>query len=448
MIILKNAFILDGEKTHISDVSFNEKIIQIGNNIKPEKGVEVIDLHGKLLIPGCIDAHVHFNDPGFTDREDFTSGTTAAACGGITTIIDMPCTSIPAVTNLENLNKKLIIIEPKAVIDFALWGGIRKNDLPLDYEMIRELRDAGVVGFKIYTISGMKTFAALSYRDIENVIKQFPEILFAFHAEDENIIRNSIHKLTDEQMKLPENYVKTRPVKAEVEAVKNIISSLGKKNKVHFVHISSKEAAELILESKKQFEVTFESCPHYLQFTSEDIPILKGKLKTAPPVKYDEDRNFLRNCLKTEALDFITTDHAGCDYEKSKRFEDFSKIYNGIPGTELMIPYLFSEFYLKEKVALKRMIELTSENAAKRYGLFPEKGSLQIGTDADFTIINLNKPYLVDEYRIHSKGKYSPFNNTEFSCSIDKTIVRGKIVFDVGKGILQKPGYGKFIRRS
>ncbi len=448
MIILKNAFILDEEKTKISDILFNEKILQIEKDLKPAKGTQVIDLHGKLLVPGCIDAHVHFNDPGFTDHEDFTSGTTAAACGGITTVIDMPCTSIPAVTNVENLNKKLSVIKSKAQIDFALWGGIRKNDVPLNEKMMQELWEAGVVGFKIYTISGMETFAALSYKDIQKVFKQFPEILFAFHAEDESIINNSICKLTHEQMKLPENYVKTRPVKAEVKAVKNILSSLGKKNKAHFVHISSKEAAELILESKKQFKVTFESCPHYLQFTSEDLPILRGRLKTAPPVKYDEDRDFLRKCLKTGVLDFVTTDHAGSDYETEKKFKDFSKVYNGIPGTELMIPYLFSEFYLKEKVDLIRMVQLTSENAAKRYGLYPKKGSLQIGTDADFTIIDLNKPYLVDESKLHSKGKYSPFNNTEFSCSIDKTVVRGKIVFDSEKGILQKPGYGKFIRRS
>lgn len=373
MKILKNAFILDGEKTQISDILFNEKIIQIDKDIKPEKADEVIDLHGKLLIPGCIDAHVHFNDPGFTDREDFTSGTTAAAYGGITTIIDMPCTSIPAVTNYENLNKKLAVIKPKAVIDFALWGGIRENDATISSELIRKLWAAGVVGFKIYTISGMETFTALSYKEIEKVFNQFPEILFAFHAEDENIINNSINKLTHEQMKFPKNFVKTRPVEAEVKAVKNILSSLGKENKIHFVHISSKEAAELILESKNQLDVTFESCPHYLQFTSEDLPILKGRLKTAPPVKYNEDKKFLRKCLKSGSLDFVTTDHAGCDYQTGKCFEDFSKVYNGIPGTELMIPYLFSEFYLKEKVNLKRMIELTSENAAKRYGLFPEK---------------------------------------------------------------------------
>lgn len=448
MKIIKNAIIFNGTKAQIFDILYNSKIIKISKNIKVESHYEVIDLHGKLLIPGCIDAHVHFNDPGFTNREDFTTGTTAAAYGGVTTIIDMPCTSVPAVTNYYNLSKKLSVIKSKAIIDFALWGGIRGNDFPPASKMIRELWDKGVVGFKIYTTSGMATFKALSYKNIEQVFKQFPDILFAFHAEDEDVIKNSLNKFSPEQLTKSENYVKTRPVKAEVKAVKKILSTLNKESKIHFVHISSKEAAEIILESKMNFDVSFESCPHYLQFTSEDFASLKGRLKTAPPVKHDEDRDFLRTCVKNDSLDFITTDHAGCDFESGKKFKNFSKVYNGIPGTQLIIPYLFSEFYLKEKVSLKRMIELTSQNAAKRFGLFPSKGSLQTGTDADFTIIDLNKPYLVDENKLQSKGKYSPFNNTTFSCSIDKTIVRGNVVYDSNLGLLQKPGFGKFIRRA
>jgi len=448
MMILKNASIFFENKIQLCDIQCNEKILHIGKNLQNSSQIEIIDLQGKLLIPGCIDSHVHFNDPGFTDREDFTTGTTAAAYGGVSTIIDMPCTSVPPVTNSENLNSKLSVIESKAIIDFALWGGIRANDLPIKKEEIQNLWDDGIVGFKIYTISGMETFKALSYDEIENIFKQFPDKLFAFHAEDERIINFSISKFSEVQMKDPENYVKTRPVEAELKAVSKIISLLGKKNQAHFVHISSKKAVEVILESKQSCDVTFESCPHYLQFTCEDFPILKGRLKTAPPVKFQDDKIFLRQCLETGALDFITTDHAGCDFKKGKVNNNFLKVYNGIPGTELMIPYLFSEFYLKEQVDLRRMIELTSENAAKRYGLFPKKGSLQIGTDADFTVIDLNKNFTVDETCIHSKGKYSPFNDTEFSCSINKTIVRGNIVYDAEKGILQKPGYGKFIRRS
>ena len=228
--------------------------------------------------------------------------------------------------------------------------------------------------------------------------------------------------------------------------MKKIIEAAKTDNKIHFVHISSKKTTNLIMKSKN--DISFETCPHYLQFTSNDFPLLKGKLKTAPPVKFDEDRTFLRDLVKNGSIDFITTDHAGCDWETEKNISDFSKVYNGIPGCELMIPYLFSEFYLKEKVDLKTMIKLTSENAAKRYGLFPQKGSLQIGTDADFTVIDLTKSFVVDEKEIHSKGKYSPFHDQEFGCSIYSTIVRGEIVYNNVDGISVKPGFGKFLRRG
>jgi dihydroorotase-like cyclic amidohydrolase len=204
----------------------------------------------------------------------------------------------------------------------------------------------------------------------------------------------------------------------------------------------------MIIRYRKDKNLSFETCPHYLHFISEDLPVLRGKLKTAPPVKHAEDRSFLRNALKTGLIDYVATDHAGCKYESEKEKEDFSKVYNGIPGTELLIPYLFSEFYQKEKVPLKKMIELTSENQAKRLGLFPRKGSLDIGTDADFTVIDPDKAFKVDEEKLHSRGKYSPWHDHSFSCRIEMTIIRGEMVYQNGKGLLVEPGFGRWIRRS
>lgn len=450
MKLIKNALISteNGNETKLVSILFNDKILEISENPVFHKGADIIDLQGKLLIPGCIDAHVHFNDPGFNHREDFLSGTTAAAYGGITTVIDMPCTSIPPVTNKANLHKKLKAIKSKTLIDFALWGGIRRNDFPLDKKMILKLWNESVIGFKLYTISGMETFEALSYNNIETVLSELPGLLFGIHAEDENIINNAIKSLSDEELKSPENHVKIRPVEAEIEAVGNILDIIKIDNKIHFVHISSKRAAEMISAKKEYLDVTFETCPHFLQFTCKDLPKLKGRIKTFPTVKFEEDKKFLRSCLKEGKVDFITTDHAGCDYKKEKEFEDFSKVYNGIPGVELMIPYLFSEFYLNENVSLETMLKLTSENAAKRFGLYPEKGSLKIGTDADFTVIDIRKPFKVNEKKLHSLGKYSPFHEETFYCSVDKTIVRGEIVFDSNSGIMQKPGYGRWIKRK
>ena len=449
MILIKNALVSTGNnnETKLVNILFDEKIKQISEESINANVTETIDLQGKILIPGCIDAHVHFNDPGFTHHEDFTSGTTAAAYGGITTVIDMPCTSIPPVTNKKNLHTKLDVIEKKAVVDFALWGGIRSNDFPLSEKMILELWQEGIVGFKLYTISGMDTFTAISYKDIKKISRSFPDLLFAFHAEDEEIIKKAVTEFSSAELAKLETYVHTRPVAAEFGAVRKILK-ITKNNHLHFVHISSRKASELILKAKKKMDVTFETCPHFLQFTADDFPELKGRLKTAPPVKFEEDKQFLRSCIKNGSVDFITTDHAGCDWKTEKELDDFSKVYSGIPATELMIPYLFSEFYLKEKVPLATMIKLTSKNQAKRYGLFPKKGSLQIGTDADFTVIDLQRSFQVDESKLHSLGKYSPFNSSTFNCSIDKTIVRGKVIFDYQKGLLQKPDWGKFIRRT
>ena len=440
MRLFKNALIPFGGKEKIADILFDDKILKIDKNIVAEASYYVEDLKGKLLLPGCIDAHVHFNDPGYTNHEDFYSGTLSAAFGGITTVIDMPCTSIPAVTNKENMEEKLSVIEKKAVVDFALWGGIKGNNFPPKEEDIHNLWNAGVVGFKIYTISGMDTFRELSYKQIAEMFEKYPDILFAFHAEDKNIIETALQNITPNEMKLPENYIKTRPIEAEFKAVSEILKVA--KN-VHFVHISSKKATKLIIENKKS---TFETCPHYLQFIQNDLLNLKGRLKIAPVVKYQADKNYLRECLKNGKLDFVTTDHAGCDYETEKKFEDFSKVYSGIPGTEFLALYIISEFYIKEKVPINRIVEILSQNQAKRYGLYPNKGSLEIGTDADFTIIDLEKEFYVDEKKLHSLGKYSPFNGQIFGCSVDKTIIRGTNVISNGKIKVSK-GFGKFIKR-
>jgi allantoinase len=449
MKLIRNANILNETTGNLElrNILFNDKIKDIIPLDQPVKCSETLDLEGKLLIPGCIDPHVHFNDPGFTHHETFYSGTASAAAGGITTIIDMPCTSIPAVINAKNLQKKLAGISEKAVIDYALWGGLRREDFPFENGAVEALWYEGVVGFKIYTISGMEEFKALSYDQIGFVFKKFPRYLFAFHAEDEELIRNSLQRFTKEDLKQWQSFTDIRSVESEYVAVKKIINLI-RNNKVHFVHISSKKAAQLIIEARANKNISLETCPHYLQFTSKDFARLRGKLKTTPPVKFQEDKDFLRNAVIDGEIDFIATDHAGSDYATEKDLADFYSIYSGIPGTQFSIPYLFSEFYLNGKIPLKRMIQITSTNQAKRYGLYPEKGSLKVGTDADFTVIDLNTKLKVNEQDLLSLGKYSPFHGSVLNCSIASTIVRGRTVYNSVDGIIIEPGYGKWIRRK
>ena len=449
MKIIKNALIEEKGEKKLINILYDEKILEISKNSINSKNAEEIDLKGKLLIPGGIDSHVHFNDPGFLAHESFLTGTMAASFAGITTIIDMPCTNLPPISSVENLENKLKIISPKAFVDYALWGGIRGNDKPFYKKEILKLWEAGVIGFKMYTVSGMDTFQAVSYEDIKNIFSIFDKenILFAFHAEDANVIKEATNKLNQEELAQWKNYVKSRPVKAEVVAVDNIIKIM-QNNICHFVHISSKEACKLILEAKeKNKNISFETCPHYLQFTQSDYEKYLGYLKTAPSVKFEEDKLFLRKMLQEEKIDFVATDHAGCRLEE-KTLSNFSKVYCGIPGIETLILYLVDEFYLKEKISYENLLNITSRNAAKRYNLYPQKGEISINSDADFCVLDLEENFVLNQRFLHSKGKYSPFHKRNFHCQIYMTVLRGKIIYSHDEGFCSSKGYGKFVKRN
>ncbi len=445
MKLLKRVRIPRNNRTKVVHIAYDRIIHAIYSELPDESEFEeVIDLNGKIVLPGCIDAHVHFNDPGFTEREDFTTGTAAAAAGGITTVIDMPCTSLPPVTDISALRIKLEAISEKAVVDYALWGGIRAND-SFSEMRIERLWDEGVTGFKIYTVSGMDTFAALSYRQIDRIFRVFnnSSLLFAFHAEDTEIIGDAICDPSDWR-----NFIKIRSVEAECEAIRKILLTQHD-NRIHFVHVSSKAGAEMILEARRnEHDVTFETCPHYLEFIWKDYAQLKGKLKTVPPVKRDTDRRALRQMVASGDVDFITTDHAGVDYAQGKDMVRFEDIYCGIPGTQTMVPYIVSEYYVRRGVPLQTVANLLSTNAAKRHGLYPRKGALEVGSDADFTVIELDVDEVFDESSLRSKGRYSPFNGRKFPAVVDQTIVRGRTVYSRANPERIKPGYGEWIRRT
>jgi allantoinase len=427
----------------VVDIAFDDTILRIDDHI-PDPGCEIIDLEGRILLPGVIDAHVHFNDPGFNEREDFSTGTASAAAGGITTVVDMPCTSLPPVIDESALANKLEAIRGKAVTDYALWGGIRGNDAPWADGRVERLWNVGVVGFKIYTVSGMDTFRALSYPQIADILKRFAGCLFAFHAEDPGVIAEA-------EQALPRpwrwrEYVDSRPVEAEIVAVQCILDA-GRENRLHIVHVGSGEVVRLLETARKQgVDVTFETAPHYLAFSTEDFAVLAGRLKTAPPVKSATDRAILRKALVDGLLDYIATDHAGCEWAPGKVAADFHDVYNGIPGCETLVPLVFDEF--SGEVSFSRLADLLSVNPAKRLGLYPRKGALQVGSDADFTVLDTDRPYRFDEATLHCKGRLSPFQGREFRTGIQRTVVRGETVYIRDHGLVGRFGWGQWVRRN
>jgi len=456
MLRIKNARIIENDQLKMVNIYIEKGKI---NNIVPEGEAlpsvkKEIDAKGNIIFPGFIDPHVHFEDPGFTEREDFETGTRSAAAGGITTVIDMPCTSIPPVTNGSNFDNKLNIVKSKAYVDFAFWGGVTPEQVESgEYKKsIKELKDRGIVGIKFYTISGMELYPRMPVPDMDKAFRLMKELnlVCAVHAEDYYLVDYYSHLMQEMGREDPESWSEGRTYEAEPEAIWSVVGITEKVgNKLHIVHLSTKEGLNIIRWGKAQgLNVSTETCPQYLIFTAEDFKKTGSILKIAPPLRKEEDREELWRGLKDGSIDFICTDHAAGKYPEEKLDPNIWKNYAGIPGTQLAVSIMLHYGYHQGRLTLSEIQKLMSENAAKRYGLYLQKGIIKVGSDADFTIVDLDKKWVVEPSRLESKGKYSPLAGKELKGQIYMTIVRGEVVYRADKGIIGVKGYGKLIKNK
>lgn len=473
MLILNAAAALPGEREfRLVDVRIqNGKILWIkeagcAGTEDASRDVldERIDAKGLLMFPGAIDPHVHFDEPGFTHREDFLHGCAEAARGGVTTIIDMPCTSLPPVTTPHALEQKLSIVKEKALIDFAFYGGIPGSVSPETVpELVQALADR-VVGFKCYFISGMDTFPAVHEAQFAAAAQACAKAgrPLLLHAEDPDVIEEASRERSLLRGDNPPqwiDYYASRPMEAEIAAVRKAVKLAGPYAKyLHIVHVGTARAVPAILEKGS----TCETCPHYLAFDETDFARFGASLKTAPPVKSPEQKAILWKMLESGQINFVASDHAGApDYEKNTG--NPLTAYGGIPGTGTLFPYLLSEGLFAKRLSLERFLEVTSGAAACRYGLWQGKGSLQPGKDADFVLVDPERTSLLSPSHMMSKSTITPFASMRLSGRIEGTFVRGSCVYASSRlaasigakdepilknesgAILIKPGFGTFL---
>ncbi len=413
----------------------NSVMQQIKSDIQFEEPI-VIDGGHNLLIYGSLDAHVHFDTPGFESKEDIEHASYSAAAGGVTTVIDMPCTSIPPVTTVKNLLLKKEALKGRSRIDYGFWGGINSGNADINNTIkknIEHLIDEGVPGFKVYTISGMTTFKDLSYNDILHIaeIMKKTKSFMAVHAEDKVMIKSKMAEFQFKNQNDWKAYCETRSVEAEVKAVENIIQIAGKTGaRFHIVHLSSKRAVDLIRDAKKKgIKISTETCPHYLYFTQKDFEnkLISNFLKTAPPVKFEEDKEALWEGLIDGTIDYVTTDHAGCNPMIDKMSSNFWNVYGGIPGVQHRVPFLFSFGFKTGKLSLSKTIDLLNPYS---FFMFDSKGALAKDFDADFALIDLWNSEKTTYANMLNKGKYTPFEGVEFNSIVLSTILRGEVIFD------------------
>ncbi|MGD9638074.1 MAG: allantoinase AllB [Alphaproteobacteria bacterium] len=425
------------EETILADILVKDgKIAAIGSDLPDAKNT--VEAKGLLALPGAIDSHVHFNDPGFETQEDFFQGTSAAASGGVTTIIDMPCTSLPPVTSLNNLENKLSIVSPKAIIDFAFHGGVSHLSMTEGFPLNMKEIAPYVAAYKTYTLSGMETFPKVSYDELDEVLKTAKELdrIVMVHAEDEDVCNQA---KVNKESNSPKEFSQSRPEEAEITAVKKVVS-LAKKYQtdLHIVHIGTAKAASFLDEPY----LSGETCPHYLAFTLDDFEKIGAPLKICPPIKPNHNKEELWQLVQNGKISFITSDHAPCPKERKQC--SIWQAYGGIPGVGTLFPYMFSEGYLKGKISLKKLSEITSLNTAKKFKLDDRKGSIKVGKDADIVLINAADEWLIKGDDFLSKGKVTPFENMIFKGKIYQTFVRGSKVYDHKDGICVARGYGNF----
>jgi allantoinase len=424
-----------------------EKIDAVGKNLSNQG--DVLEAQGLYVLPGGIDPHVHFDDPGYTRREDFYHGTCAAASGGITTIIDMPCTSVPPVTNRKNLLSKLKVIEKKAVVDYGLYGGVSADSFQKGYARFMEELAEWVLGFKTYFMSGMTTFQRLNLYQFQRVLEKSRELNLPVlvHAEDHDYVTAATRSMI-KAGKNPIHYYLSRPEMAEQLAAQNAIELANQADAdLHIVHVGTAEAASMLYKKGRNSKITCETGPQYLAFDLEDFKQRGSVLKVAPPLKAADNKDQLWQLLAVDIINFVASDHAPCSKSEKETGSVWTD-YAGIPGCGTLLPYMFSEGYGKERLTLRRFLEVTSENAARRYGLFDRKGSIEPGKDADLVLIDPTAAWKVEGRNFLSKGKVTPFEGTTFKGRVFKTILRGRVIYDAERGVTAEKGYGRLLRKN
>ncbi len=403
------------------------------------------DFSDCYLFPGLIDAHVHAYSGYEGEQEGLERLTKAAARGGIATIIDMPYDRPNPITTKERLEEKIELVNQESLVDVALFGTTTKFE---GAQHIVPLAEAGVCAFKFSTYEAdPKRFPEMPDSELIKIFKELGKAgkVAAFHAENGAIIDPLIEELRELGSKDARAHCYSRPIISETTSVLKLLE-LAKvyQTKLHIVHLSSPQGYDAVKWYQQQgVDVTTETCLQYLLLNEDSLTEHGALAKCNPPVREEGVRLELWNRLHNNEIDFLTSDHAPWPMTNKKHDNIFDNA-SGLPGVDVLFPLLFSEAVFRNNVAIAYLGRLLAKNQAERYGLAYCKGSLEIGKDADITIVDPKQSWQIDASRSESISKWSPYDGWQVQGKILQTIVRGEVVYSDGVLVKEK-GYGKFV---
>ncbi|GIO08422.1 allantoinase [Brevibacillus reuszeri] len=442
-LIIKGGNVVFRDEVKKVDIGVRDgKISAIAESLEAI-AIEVVDATGQYVMPGMIDTHVHICEPGRTEWEGFVTGTKALAAGGTTSYVDMPLNALPATTTKQALEAKRRAAEGKNYVDYYFYGGL----VPGNLDNLQELSDEGVVAYKCFMAS-CGTDLPDDFKNVDDYtlyagmkkIAQLGHVL-SIHAENPQIT----DRLAEEKIKQGKltatDYVESRPIISEVEAVKRALQ-LGRETgcKLHFVHISSAEAVEVIISARKEGQdVTLESCPHYFTITTSQFEAIGPLAKCSPPLRDEREQEKLWEALKQGKIDMLTSDHSPCPPAmKHSDTNNIFEVWGGISGCQNNVDLMFDEAVKKRNVPITEFVRMIATKPAERFQL-KSKGEIAIFKDADIILVDPNQSYTVAVEDLYYRHKQSPYTGRTINCRVTKTFVRGQLVFDLQQGIVGEP---------
>lgn len=452
-LLVKNGKIVTADCVFSGNIAVKEgKIAAVLLAGEEPEAKKVIDARENYVFPGAIDTHAHLNDPGYEWREDYEHGTAAAAVGGYTTIIDMPLQNEPAMTNATIFDKKFEKVSPNAYVDYCFWGGL----IPDNFQDLKGMDEKGCVAFKSFIGPVSPDYSSLNYGQVYEAMQIIHEFdgRAGFHCEDFAAIKWQEQRMKKEGRLDWKGFLESRPVVAEMVATVDVIE-LAKATgcKAHICHVSSPDVAQKIKEAQQEgYDITAETCSHYLSMTDEDV-IKNGPLfKCAPPLRSQEEVDRLWTYVEDGTFSGIASDHSPCSYDEKfkeilgNKIETPFDVWGGISGIQSGFQVSFHEGCVKRGISPSVLANAMAKKPAEAFGIYGKKGDIRTGFDADFIIVDADKEWEITEDSLLYVNKISAFVGMKGKGLPVCTIVRGEVVAEYGKVVGEK-GFGNLVKK-
>ena len=422
-------------------VAESERIVSVGTE-QPANSEGLIDARGKWVLPGIVDGQTHASSA--LDREGLGLASRAAAAGGVTTFVDMPYDAHQPVYNVAAFEGKVAETERDSIVDIALYATVRKID---GLDQVQPLIDAGACAFKMSSYEASPDrFARIALYDMLDVFRQVAPsgLSCGVHNENQEVIDYQIEQAREAGRSSYHVHNETRPPVSEALATAEVYEiGVATGCRAHVVHCSIDHGYELCQWYKSAgYAASIETCVQYLVFSEEDMETLGARIKQGPPIRPLPEREKLWQRVKDGQVDFVSSDHVAWPLESKSR-DNFLDNSPGIPGLQTLLPAFYTGC-VERNLGIEYVARLLSENVARHFCLYPQKGALAPGSDADITILD-PQPWTFDEADCEGATEWSPYHGREFAGRVDATYVRGRQVWD-GASVTGEAGYGRFVR--